>query len=191
MGFAFSFVGGALCLDFVNTASWHLAERPVEHLTRYTDLVAWGQQAGVLDDAQARRSLDDAAGADKVLGTAVALREALFLTFTKGPADDDLELINEVLSEAMGHALLSPTETGYAWGWSNAEPGSPDRILWPVVRSAAELLTSPREENVAICANGDCGWLFLNTSGRRRWCSMRGCGNRAKAARHYQRRKGS
>src|SRR5690606_23867005 len=33
-----------------------------------------------------------------------------------------------------------------------------------------------------------CSWLFLDTSrgGRRRWCSMATCGNRAKARRHYR-----
>ncbi|TIU06903.1 MAG: CGNR zinc finger domain-containing protein, partial [Mesorhizobium sp.] len=33
-----------------------------------------------------------------------------------------------------------------------------------------------------------CGWLFLDTSrgGKRRWCSMRTCGNREKVSRHRE-----
>ena len=46
----------------------------------------------------------------------------------------------------------------------------------------------PRDK-VRRCANPECGWLFLDDSraGKRRWCSMLACGNRAKARRHYHR----
>ena len=42
-------------------------------------------------------------------------------------------------------------------------------------------------ERVRSCPR--CGWLFHDTSkgGRRKWCSMRDCGKREKAARHYPR----
>jgi predicted RNA-binding Zn ribbon-like protein len=41
------------------------------------------------------------------------------------------------------------------------------------------------------CANPECLWLFIDASksGNRRWCDMASCGNRAKAARHYLKRK--
>jgi predicted RNA-binding Zn ribbon-like protein len=64
--------------------------------------------------------------------------------------------------------------------------------MWPVVHSAAELLTSPHLDRVRQCADDrGCGFLFFDTSrnGSRRWCSMESCGNRAKARRHYQRTK--
>jgi predicted RNA-binding Zn ribbon-like protein len=32
-----------------------------------------------------------------------------------------------------------------------------------------------------------CGWLFLDARGRRRWCSMATCGNRAKVRAHAAR----
>src|SRR5438094_835516 len=40
---------------------------------------------------------------------------------------------------------------------------------------------------VDACPSHDCGWLFTNPTGRRRWCSMALCGNRAKARRHAHR----
>ena len=77
-----------------------------------------------------------------------------------------------------------------AWGWA-AEPARLDRPLWPVVLSAAKLLSSDQLQRVHRCPgkDGRCGWLFLDTSkaGRRQWCSTQGCGNRAKARRHYAR----
>ena len=65
-----------------------------------------------------------------------------------------------------------------------------DRILWPVARSAGELLISDKLDRVRQCADDrGCGYLFVDTSRNRsrRWCSMESCGNRAKAHRHYQR----
>jgi len=52
-------------------------------------------------------------------------------------------------------------------------------------------LTGPRLDRVRRCANPECGWLFLDDSraGKRRWCSMSACGNRAKARRHYHKSK--
>jgi predicted RNA-binding Zn ribbon-like protein len=62
-------------------------------------------------------------------------------------------------------------------------------LLAPVLWSAGDLLAGPRLDRVRRCANPECGWLFFDDSraGKRRWCSMQACGNRAKARRHYHR----
>ena len=61
----------------------------------------------------------------------------------------------------------------------------------PVLWTAGDLLTGGKLDKVRRCANPECGWLFLDDSraGKRRWCSMSSCGNRAKARRHYHRSK--
>jgi predicted RNA-binding Zn ribbon-like protein len=58
----------------------------------------------------------------------------------------------------------------------------------PLVESVA----AGETERLRICANDGCRWVFEDTSptGRRRWCSMASCGNRAKAARHRARQRG-
>ena len=48
-------VGGAVVLDFVNTADWHLRPEPEEWLESYADLLAWTKGVGALDFARARR----------------------------------------------------------------------------------------------------------------------------------------
>jgi predicted RNA-binding Zn ribbon-like protein len=55
--------------------------------------------------------------------------------------------------------------------------------------AAAELLVSDIRAQIHECGGEGCGWLFLDTSRnhRRRWCTMQGCGNRAKARRFYER----
>jgi len=80
-------------------------------------------------------------------------------------------------------------------GWEE-RPGALDAVLWPVAASAAELLVSGDDlSRVRVCGlyeDGECGWLFVDQtrSHTRRWCSMKDCGNRAKARRHYHRVRG-
>ncbi|WP_181788744.1 CGNR zinc finger domain-containing protein, partial [Streptomyces phytophilus] len=47
-----------------------------------------------------------------------------------------------------------------------------------VARSAADLLADPHRFTVTACPSPDCGWLFLDAPGRRRWCSLGTCATR-------------
>jgi predicted RNA-binding Zn ribbon-like protein len=61
-------------------------------------------------------------------------------------------------------------------------------LAWRAARNLLELWEGSRER-IKSCAHPDCILHFLDTSKSktRRWCSMTGCGNRAKAKRHYER----
>lgn len=128
------------------------------------------------------------------LFTALALREALYAIFSasmnaKQPDIEDLNLLNVILREGMAQASIHVKGQGFAWTWD--VESALDSVLWPIARSAAELLDSDEVKLVRECPGDDgCGWLFIDTSRnhRRRWCSMDGCGNRAKARRHYERK---
>jgi predicted RNA-binding Zn ribbon-like protein len=82
------------------------------------------------------------------------------------------------------------TGRGFGWGWTVSDT-SLERLLWPVARSAAELLVSGAADDVRECASETCSWLFLDRSPRRsrRWCSMKTCGNRDKVRRFYARQR--
>jgi predicted RNA-binding Zn ribbon-like protein len=190
---AFDLSGGRLCLDFANTLSGHTGE----HLHGYADLVVFTRQAGVLTDAAARRLLAEAARrpdeAVAMLARARALRGAIYRVFSattqdRSPDVADLDTLNASLSTALARARIGSTPVGFVWAWAE-DPAALDRVLWPIARSAAELLTSDDLRAVRECGGLDCNWLFLDTSKNRsrQWCDMRVCGNRAKARRHYQR----
>lgn len=196
---AFDLTANWLCLDFANTLDNRLGEQPRELLNSYTDLVAWSQQAGQIMDAMATRLLEQAAlrprEAVATLQQAKDVREAIYRLFLAigeeaAPAEEDLQALNTALGGTMAHARIVPHSDGYSWGWEGDELVF-DRPLWSVVRSAADLLTGAELQAVRVCAAEDCGWLFLDTSknGTRRWCSMKSCGNRAKARRHYKKEK--
>ena len=193
-------VGGQLSLDFANTISWRGRQFPEEKLNTYQDLLGWSVLTGILDDDDARKLSREGGiqpeAAKGVLERAVELREAVYRIFASNisaePASDgDLVTLNRELREALARLRLSPEHWGYAldFGWGG---GSLDQMLWPVARAASELLTSGGLDRVRRCAAQDCGWLFLDTSRNRsrRWCDMKDCGNRSKARRFYERKRG-
>lgn len=194
----FDLSGGALCLDFVNT----MADRPCclkEYLTGYGDLLTFSRQAGVLDEVTSRRlgrrAARRPAAAAAVLRRAVTLREGIYRIFAAiagggRPDPADLEALNRALARSLRHLRVTAAGSGYTWNWSG-EPDALDRMLWPITRSAGDLLTSQESSQVRECGQTKCSWLFVDRSRtrKRRWCDMATCGNRAKARRHYQRKK--
>lgn len=194
---ALDLVGGELCLDYANTVGNHKSLDPHEHVGSYPALVGWSQHAGIIGQDKARILLADASRrpeeAKRAYARAIAVREALYRIFSSYSADGspraaDLAILNKVLGAAMSHARLVRSKEGFEWGWDQ-EDRALDQFLWPIARSAADLLTTPRLHQVRECDDEACGWLFVDTSKNhtRRWCSMSDCGNRAKARRHYAR----
>ena len=197
----FDLTGGLLCLDFANTLDNRTDVHPQELLNSYNDLVLWSQQADVLTEQEARRLLEKAARspteASRVLQRAVAIREAIFRIFKQvaedeSPGDEDLITLSAMVAEAQKHAQIVPNTNGFRWDWVDKRSDL-DCMLWPVVRSAADFLTSDELDTVRVCASDSCNWLFIDTSKNhsRRWCNMKSCGNREKARRFYTRKKSS
>jgi len=58
-----------------------------------------------------------------------------------------------------------------------------------LARDAVDLFGGPLASRIRVCAAENCGLLLVDTSGpgRRRWCSMELCGNRAKIRAHRSR----
>jgi len=187
-------LGGALCLDFVDSVDRTVGQAVVETLTSYADLCRWSEEAASLPRARLRalaRARDSRAAA-AVLARARALREACFGIFLalaerRRPPSDDLELLNAELQRALAHRCVRPADAGYALGWSGSD--ELDAPLWPVALSAAELLVSPGHDRIRRCASEVCLWLFHDNTrnGHRRWCDMSVCGNRAKVRAHRRR----
>jgi predicted RNA-binding Zn ribbon-like protein len=191
-------IGGRLSLEFVNTVDTH-DTRIDEKLNSYADLVWWALRVEMLDEAAAAplfaRADAEPATAAVVLARAIELREAVYRVFSaarSGEAADDADVavLNGELSRALGWLRVRAEGGEFGWGWEDA--AELDRVLWPVVRDAAELLVSDELRRVGKCCGDNCDWLYLDTSRNRsrRWCDMQSCGNRAKARRHYHRAKG-
>jgi predicted RNA-binding Zn ribbon-like protein len=189
-------IGGRICLDFINTVDCRNSDHPREVLSTYPNLVSWSQHANVLTQDEAKDLLREAdlhpADARIVLERAITTREALHRIFSaianhRSPAVTDTEVLNTEMSIAMAQMHLKPASPPNPWAYT-FEERKLDQMLWPIIHSAAELLTSDKLDRVCECPGENCGWLFIDMSRNRsrRWCDMKDCGNRAKARRHYQ-----
>ena len=137
------------------------------------------------------RGRTDARTRQRVWRRTLAFREVLYpllRAVAEGwtPDPGHLAALEAELAEARVRLALTVTPDGSVQEALPVEPGLP---LWRVALSARELLLALPGGRLRVCAGDECGWLFLDSSkaGRRRWCSMADCGNRAKARRHYAR----
>lgn len=190
-----------LCLDFANTRYWRGSTAPTDDLPGLEALAAWCEAKEALpkEKGAALRRWAEQHGADAagLYAEALGLREVIYRLFhaasdKQPPGAADLARLNRALAEAEARHDLAPAGDGLGWRIDGAVTGAVT-LLTPVLWSAADLLVSRRLARVRYCANPQCRWLFLDDSksGNRRWCTMSACGNRAKAHRHYARKKGA
>lgn len=195
-------IGGHPALDFCNTWSgWAGPARRAagaepdprrEWLPGYDRFAVWSGYAGLLTPAavrQVRREAETSArAAGGVLNRAHRLRELLYRLLLD-PADREAFTgFARVAQTAVRATVLEPDADGTLRRVLPESLGVALPLL-AVARAAEQLLADPARDAVRACPGEDCGWLFLDVRGRRRWCDMASCGNRAKvrahAARHH------
>jgi predicted RNA-binding Zn ribbon-like protein len=181
--------GATLCLDYANSVDWSPEDEHVEpeqtDVLRTEDMLRrWGWRLDLLSDDVESASVDE-------LRCARALRDAVYRLFSsisrdKKPAKEDLDMLMSNYTQAVKHASLMAGENFYKLDWLARDQR---RIRYAVATDAIALLADPdRLKRISRCPGRGCGWLFLNTSGRRRWCAMSTCGSRDKMRRLHQRR---
>lgn len=183
-----------LCLDFANSRYWRGTDQPTETLSTFDDLFTWMAAAHALDGKTVEALRAAWSPTDTDYADTIALREGLYRIFTAmathaEPAPADIERFNRALTAAPARAQLIKHDGAYLWR-AELRPQLSD-LLAPVLWTAGDMLAEPRRDRVRLCANEKCVWLFLDDSksGTRRWCDMKACGNRAKAHRHYEKKK--
>jgi len=160
--------GGATSVDFVNTRRRRHAD-PVDYLGSPEDLARWLRAAKLSEDPG---PIDG-----ELLTQARELRDAIDALLTGPATQPSIATLNAWLA-----APRLELQDGVP---ALAEPGDARHALQRLTLDAVHLLTGPDRDRVRICPGPKCGGRFLDRSGgRRRWCSMAVCGNRAKAAKH-------
>src|SRR3954463_14201431 len=190
----FAFVGERLWLDFVNS---ELSSRNGDALIDFESLVQWLEAAAILDGERSggirRRAIQQPAGATASLIDARRVRASLRALAERGQATerirmDALSEINRVLGRSAGTRRVDLRTDG-SFGRSFVPVGDAFAgLVIPIVESAADALIAGELSRVRRCADARCSRVFFDTTknGRRRWCDMSTCGNRAKAARHRE-----
>jgi predicted RNA-binding Zn ribbon-like protein len=184
-------LSGHPVLDFCNTWTGWDGNAPADFLRTYDDLLAWSRFVALLtaDEVAALSAL--ASGAKTAAATATLrrarrLRAGLYEILTRKEAGPNWSAVAAELRAALGAAVPAPAVVGLQWRSTASAPELTAPIT-AVALAALELLGSPAIDHVSACPGVGCGWLFLDRSGRRRWCSMAVCGNRAKVRRFADR----
>jgi predicted RNA-binding Zn ribbon-like protein len=193
------FVGERLWLDFINSdqAVRDSATHP-DALDGFESYVSWLRAARVLDDERAtamlRRAQQQPTAASAALHEARRLRNVLRALaehsgIPGGRAEESaISEINRILGRSAGSRRVeSRSDGGFVRSFVTVGDVFAG-LLVPVIESAADALVQEELPRVHRCANPRCSRVFFDASrnGKRRWCDMSSCGNRAKAARHRQ-----
>jgi predicted RNA-binding Zn ribbon-like protein len=177
--------------DFMNTLEYESGFL-VDHLVTFDDAAHWLTDRGFCHEDLAPASLA-AYGTTEVQAVEKVRRfrgqrEVADAVAETGPRDgpsprstersvrERVELVKEADGVSVGHSHVGdPLDDALA------------RLADPLVHE----IQDGHSERVRICANDTCRWVFFDQSrsGRRIWCDMASCGNRAKAARHRARAK--
>ena len=174
----FEFIADRPVLDYLST----IAERGTsddEKLQSEQDLADWIEQSGILDTPPQVTK--------QALERGKALREAMFRLIAT--------LINHQTASATDRALVNTA--------AEASPpllrldddglhryGDTEAVFALLAQDCLDLFDSPDREALRWCADATCTRAFIDRSRgqRRRWCGMKGCGDRAKAAAYRRRR---
>ena len=178
--------GGALSLDFANSVDWTVDESPLaatDALLEPDSLERWGERLGVAGQPGGPAELQQARDLRVAIHT-------IFSALARGdePEAFSLARLRFAYAQAVAAGTLAPRDDGgFGLDWA---PDETRRVRFAVAADAVELLADPlRLARLHRCPGRDCGWIFLDVSGRRRWCSMATCGSREKMRRMYARRR--
>ncbi|WP_409470270.1 CGNR zinc finger domain-containing protein [Streptomyces sp. HC307] len=181
-GTPYRFDPGALCLELLPTGGPGAFAR-FEVLHEPADLVTWAGHSRLSAGLDLNVTEDE-------LERARALRNTLFLLTAdrahgRPLQQRHLEVVNAAAALPPLVARLTPDGTR---AWAPGATGT--QLLSTVARDAIDLFTGLYADRIRECAAHDCFLLFVDTSrpGRRRWCAMEHCGNRAKVRAHRARK---
>jgi predicted RNA-binding Zn ribbon-like protein len=174
----FFFVGGELALDFLNTEAMRDGE-PADLLSDQEALVRWLRAAEVDADPGSLAALKRLRAALRLVVTALA--------DGRTPRRASLDAIDAELRRGRGRLALTRGDGNFAMTFETKTRDA----RYVLARAAATFLASADPARIRRCGGTNCILFFYDAtkSGTRRWCSMAGCGNRMKAALHYQRQK--
>ncbi|MDS2172300.1 CGNR zinc finger domain-containing protein [Nesterenkonia sp. CL21] len=175
------FYGGSPALNFVNTLR-DRATAPRETVPDAASLARWFTAAGI--EGWSRTTAQEPTPAEHV--AALSLRDAIdaVLAPERTPTTEHASLVNDHARHAPMRELDLDDPTAVV-----VEESGTTAALGTLAHEAIAIIAAGEGPLVKVCAHSRCGLRYLDRSrgGRRQWCSMERCGNRAKAARHVRR----
>ena len=180
---AFQFGAGSLCLDFAATLDAR-GDGAADQLSSADRLAEW--LAGPELPLPAGGLTDEDLVAARMLRAAVVGVARAVVAGVPAPAAD-VRRINSCARRPTPVFLLGPGARGQVV----VEEADLAAVLSVIARDAVHLVSGTDTGRLRECARDGCSTLFFDRSpsGRRRWCSMKGCGEMVASA-AYRRRQG-
>lgn len=182
-GPVFRWLGEPLAIDIANTVMVVREGDELDLLATRDDLRRWlaAEQERLGDCGFAIAHLTE------IRELRDAVRAALSSVARGGmPPSDALGRLNAASADVPIAPQLEVSDGGELRLDERPAPADPlARLQATFARSAIALLAGAERQRLQVCDAPSCGMLFL---GRRRWCCA-ACGNRARAARHYERKR--
>jgi predicted RNA-binding Zn ribbon-like protein len=193
----FVFLAHQGAIDFINTQMM-MNNEPLDLIKDFSDFVSWLVAAHMLSKenaAEIKQKWDKKPFASEILQQALELRKIIdssvkHIVNKKPVANTTITKINDLLRYKSGYGEMVAAEDGYKKQF-HAIVDEPKHLLIPIAEAFADLLCHCDLSLVRKCKNPQCVLHFYDTTKnhKRRWCIMSMCGNRIKAAAHYQRKK--
>ena len=180
------------CLDLINTVE--LTDGiPEDRLPTVTDALSWFDRTGVahVHDLQAQAGTSPDAWLARVQAARASLRDVWDAAVDgRAAASTAVETLNDILARAP-HPELRSAPDGVSVGHRHDAADPTGEALARVAAPLVDALAVGDTSRFRVCANDGCRWVFEDTSrgGRRRWCDMTTCGNRAKVRRFRSKRR--
>ncbi|MGP8303488.1 CGNR zinc finger domain-containing protein [Streptomyces inhibens] len=190
-----------LALDLAVTVRHDGHGGVADDLADTAGLDAWLRERAALLDCAADPVIPDQALHTAVRELRAAVRSLFARAVRPGPPSsaDAHRLLpeGEAIRRLNAAAALVPTAPQLSW-----EPGAPpelrlypagsppaaDRIVAALARAALAFLDGPDRALLRACPAPRCVRYFVKDHARQEWCTP-SCGNRARVARHHERRR--
>ncbi len=174
-----------LFTELANTL--HLHDGAPDDIGDAASLRAWLAARGLIREDRALEAVDDALPAFHELRALVHAMTKRLVADGAPPATH-VRRLNGVLRDGLHYHQLRRDDDGsrFTVGQVGDELA---QARAAIAGSLAHYIADHDIGRLRICASDECSWRFVDRSptGRRRWCDMRTCGNRAKVARHRAR----
>ena len=177
---AFRLDSGATWLNLLATRGSHFGAHPVERIATPERLREWLERT----ELAPLRPPDETD-----LAQAHALREmlrplAIAIATLEPPPAAAVAAFTAFLDAESDPIRLSGGDR-----LTRAAPSTARAALARIARQAADHLTGPERQHLAICPEHDCRGVFANPSGRRRWCPAPACASRGRVRALRERRR--
>ncbi len=184
---SFTTLGGTLAIDFANTVQWqagivHDLLGSASDIDRWIEYMRVQERLAPAQSAVLHTIPITVDGIQTLRAFRTVSRDYLSNRLV---LEDFVQHLQHIMADVPFVLRLLGTHSGYT-RLAIPTKGGAEGLLALLAADWMQLIANETVLRVKGCANEHCLAFFIDASGRRKWCSMDVCGNRAKNTRYHQ-----